>query len=358
MITLGRLRASALIVFILMPLPGAAQENGRWEVEVHGGGIASSTFSGGSTQLPGSAVFTASSGRTSRRVSSWFFGEGASLLSPVGAQLGVGSGMTPLDAVLTGGLADRAPGGHAGIRISRSVSPWLAVELTFDYSVAPVEIDAEAAALIDASSASFASTWSGIVDTGPFANAVVDSTRVVSTREGRQTFATGTLNFNLRSGGRVIPYLVAGGGLVSTLGDSPRATLEGRYQFDVASAWQVRESDRVVIRHETTRHGLAGVVGGGVKLMASRRWGVRLDARLYLSDTSSRTVLDANPEVATLTPAGQLSSVTSPSLQLSNNPTTGFPSSLSGPAVTEFTTFDASGIRPQLAISGGLLWRF
>ncbi len=92
--------------------------------------------------------------------------------------------------------------------------------------------------------------------------------------------------------------------------------------------------------------------------MASPRWGVRLDARLYLSDTASRTILEAAPASETLTPAGQLSSVTTPSLQLSNTPAAGFPSSLTGPEVSQLATFEVSGIRPQLAVSGGVLWTF
>lgn len=348
---------SLFLAWMLLSTAAAAQE-ARWEVEVHGGGILSSGVSGDSRQLPAASAFTASSGRTSRRVSSWYFGEGADLLTRVSAQLAGGPGLSPLDAVLTGALADPAAGAQLGFRVSRSLSPRLALEFTFDYSAAPAEIDVETAALLETSRASFVSSWTGILQTGPFVDADVAATSDVDRRGGRRTFATATLNVDLRTEGRLIPYLLAGGGVVSSVGEGPTARLEGRYAFDVASGWQGRELDRLSIRHDTTAHGFTGVVGGGVKWMATRRWGVRLDARLYLSDLTTRTILDANPEVATLTPVGQVSSVTFPSLQLSNNPITGFPSSLSGPGIEGVQTFEAGGVRPQLAITGGLLWRF
>jgi hypothetical protein len=280
------------------------------------------------------------------------------LLGQVTAGLGAGPQTTPLDGVLTGPLAERGTGAVVGFRVSRSLSPRFAIEFNFDYSSAPLEMDTDAAAAIEASRAAFVTAWNGVVDSGPFGDATVGATQVISTREGHQTFATGTLNINLRTEGAFIPYLALGGGVRSSIADTPGATLEGSYAFEVSSAWRARETDRVTVRHDAGGHGVVGVVGGGVKLMASRRWGIRIDARLHLGDAVGRTVLDADPDVLTATLAGQVSSITSPSLQLSNNPSSGFPSSLSGPEVTEFTTFGLDGFRSQISLSGGLLWRF
>ncbi len=355
-----RLLVPSLCTLLLTSTAARAQSGEeRWEVEVHGGGMVSQSGTGGSGLLPGpTSTFRASSGRTSRRVSSWFFGDGAQLLSQVSTQLGAGSGITPLDSVLTRRFATRRAGAQFGFRVSRSLSPRFAIEFNFDYGLAPLKIDADSVAAIEASRAAFVATWNGVIDSGPFSDATVGSTQTIRASERHQTFATGTLNVNMRTEGTVIPYIAVGAGVVSGIGDAPRATLEGTYGFDVSSAWRGQETDRIMVRHDAGRHGFVGVVGGGVKLMASRRWGIRVDARLHLSETVARTVLDANPDVATFTPAGQVSSVTSPSLQLSNDPATGFPSSLSGPEVTDFTTFDAGGFRPQLSVSGGLLWRF
>ena len=361
MFSLPRCVGLCLCVCLLGPgLASGQSADGRWEVEVHGGGLVSSGVSGGTSQLPAAAEpFTASSGRTSRRVSSWYFGDGAQLLSQVSTQLGAGAGIASLDSVLTSPLAERGrSAAQFGFRVSRSLSPRFAFEFSFDYSLTPLEVSPGTIAAIESSGETFATTWNALVGAGPFSDATVASRQTIDIRGGRQTFTTGTLNFNLQTEGRVIPYVAVGAGVVSSVGETPSVRLEGSYGFEVSSAWRLLETDRVVLSHDAGSHGLVGVVGGGVKLMVSRRWGVRVDARVHLSDTIARTVLQADPDVATLTPAGQLSSVTSPSLQLSNDPATGFPSSLSGPEVTEFTTLDVGGFRPQLSVSGGLLWRF
>ena len=165
-----RLLVLSLCTLLLTSTAARAQSGEeRWEVEVHGGGMVSQSGTGGSGLLPGpTSTFTASSGRTSRRVSSWFFGDGAQLLSQVSTQLGAGSGITPL------------------------------------------EIDADSVAAIEASRAAFVATWNGVIDSGPFSDATVGSTQTIRASERHQTFATGTLNVNMRTEGTVIPY-VAGG---------------------------------------------------------------------------------------------------------------------------------------------------
>ena len=67
--------------------PAAAQtaDSGKWEIEFHGGGLLPANPNGGSVSLPGSGeVFTTPTSAglailtpSSRRESSWYFGDGA-----------------------------------------------------------------------------------------------------------------------------------------------------------------------------------------------------------------------------------------------------------------------------------------
>jgi hypothetical protein len=117
----------------------------------------------------------------------------------------------------------------------------------------------------------------------------------------------------------------------------------------------------------TTRHTLAGVLGGGVKYHVSSRWGLRFDARVALSKAAANTDLDATPNVARLTPAGRGALGGTPSIQFSNNstdPVTSMgvtavaASSLTGPPLSGHRTFTGSGAMSQTNVTIGVFWRF
>src|SRR5262245_7655136 len=82
-----------------------------WELEVHGGFLAASRPTGGTGSLPAPGPgFTTISGSPSRRESSWYFGDGASLFNEVNARLGGNGRIVALDPVLRGAALER-PGG-------------------------------------------------------------------------------------------------------------------------------------------------------------------------------------------------------------------------------------------------------
>ena len=155
----------------------------------------------------------------------------------------------------------------------------------------------------------------------------------------------------------MIPYLTVGAGVKSSGGDTPKTTIVGAYRFVFNGTTPVNETDSVTIRH-AAGNSLVGILGGGVKYYLSPRWGVRFDARWYLSRNAIDNLVDANAIVTPGSPAGSVASATSPAIQFGNSPSTGIRSSLSGPALTGFRTFEGGGLQNQLSLTAGLLWRF
>jgi hypothetical protein len=155
----------------------------------------------------------------------------------------------------------------------------------------------------------------------------------------------------------LIPYLTVGAGLVSSSDETPATTIAGAYQFVFNGSTPIKETDSVTIRN-TTGKALVGILGGGIKYYFSTRWGVRLDARWYISRNAIDNVVDASPAVTPGSPAGSAASFTSPAIQFSNSPSTGIQSTLGGPPLTGFRTFEGGGLQNQLSATAGLLWRF
>jgi len=154
-----------------------------------------------------------------------------------------------------------------------------------------------------------------------------------------------------------------------THGPSPTVTLVGDYQFSLAGVTPppplplvgFHETDTVTVR-SSVKNALAGVLGGGLKLALSDRWGLRVEVRDYVNRSTASTLTDATPIPAAL--ATPTSGVLSTVLMLSTNPALQFstrsdvPSNLSGPIITGFKTFSGTGIESHLNITAGLFYRF
>lgn len=357
---------SALVPLLLMslvPLAAAQSNDGRkWEVEFHGGGILTSNPNGGTVSLPSPAEsFAAGPGfPTTRRVSSWYFGDGATLVNQVSAAspFNLALKITPLDPVLGGALADRRPGASLGARVSRRLNDRLTAEFSVDYSLARLKITSEGRAGIEASRASFLAVFSQFQTTSPtvFQQARVASNADIADGNARQVISTGVLNINLKAEGRLVPYAAVGGGVISNLGTSPSATLAGNYQFLYLNAFPINESDTVRVRASRAGHAFVGVFGGGVRWQAARRWGVRLDVREHLSRNDASTLVDANPATVAAIPSAFFFSTTNPSIYFSNRSSS--PSSLSGSPLDGVQTFRGSGIQSRTSITVGAFWRF
>jgi hypothetical protein len=339
---------------------GCAQRSiPRWEIEFHGGGEFSnlpSGGSGGSLPAPGPS-FTTTVGTTSRRNSSWYFGDGATLLNQVVAALGATRNIAPLDPVLTSRVVEARNGPSFGFRASGAITPRFSAEFTFDYSLASFQLTRAALDGIEASRASFEPAWNALIATGPFMRPAVTSVTEIEEGDAKQLFSTGTLNINLKTTGSVIPYAAVGAGLVHNVGSMPGASLRGNYQFQPFGVFTVNETDLVALR-SSIDEGFVAVFGGGLKYFVSRRWGVRFDARAYVGSGDTVTLMDASPRPSALTvPSGVTASFTTPSVQFSNNGNLG-PSSLAAPQIRDFETFVSRGRQTRLHVTAGVFVGF
>jgi hypothetical protein len=353
----------------------------KWEIEVHGGGAFGSNPSGGTGSLPPAGpTFTTSTFNPSRRASSWYFGDGAALMNAINASFPGNTApgrITPLDPVLTQRGATWGNGGGFGFRVSRTITPRFSAEFTLDAALAQLKLTDSLLAGVEASRASFIAAWNdqtGLVKTGGgvvFITPSFSSVAAISDKQGRDIFTTGALRIDFPSRRRFVPYATVGAGVISHTGGAPSVTLTGNYAFQALNnffvpgqpfslRFQVNETDNATIRVvPASSHPFVGVFGGGVEVPVSPRWGLRVDARAYVSRNTFDVLVDANPQVAVSTPAGFIASTLSPSMQFSNNPTvTNQQSTLSGAPISGFKTFSGSGTPVQVSIAFGYFVRF
>jgi opacity protein-like surface antigen len=314
---------------------------------------------------------------TSRRESSWYFGDGAILFdqaatalaaNPVAMTAPFAARVVTLDPVLGRSLGEIRRGGIFGARVSRALNARFAAELSFDYGLARLDITKENSQAIEATRSSFATAFTGLItsNTGRTLRGL-SSTAELERASARQLVTTGALLVNLRTTGGLTPYATIGVSLLSIVGDRPSASLTGNYQFSNATGAIFNETDNVTVRDARDRTSLAGIVGGGVKYHVARRWGLRLDARVSLSRSSTITLVDAVPNVSLgQLPAGRVTLNANPTIQFGNSSNavtaigvTGIaPSTLSGAPLTGFRTWSGSGVSSQTNITAGIFWRF
>jgi len=352
--------------FMLLAVAGPAAADARWEVGCQGGGMVSSQPSGGAGSLPAAgAPFTTVTNLPSRRVPSWFFGDGAALLNQVSAARGSSATIAALDPVLTTSVIRRDSAGSFGCRAGREITPRYAAEIAVDYTRGGLTYTDAALAGIEASRAGFISAFSAPLPPGPEGlTPVVSATASAEIDEpnGHQVFATGVLNINLRTAGRIIPYASVGGGVIVNRGGAPGATLTGNYGLTrppgapMAGMVTHDETDAVTVRHAFERRALVGVVGGGVKYAVTPRWGVRFDVRAHLSRSRINTVVDARASVPTLPSAAVRVLGANPAIQFSASAAA--TPTLSAPPLDSFETFRGRATQTQTNIAAGLFLRF
>jgi len=363
-LTLGRWLLLGLLFVAAAASPGWAQgANIRgWEVEAHIGGAFGGGATDGTTSLPAAGQeFITFSGRPSRAVSSYYFGDGAALFNQAIAGFFGGAALpriTPLDSVLSAGA--KAKSGVAyGFRVGHPITARFGAEFSLDVAHGGIELSDDTLAGVEATRASFVAGFNGLISTGGgiiFTNPNVTSVATIEEDGGRQIFTTGALTINVATFGRFTPYATVGAGVVTNTGDLPSVALVGNYQFRVGGIAPVNDTDTVNVRMVTDKHAFVTVLGGGVRMLGSDRWGVRADLRAYLSKNSTDTLVDATPNVATLTPNIPIASGTNPSIQFSNDRFSR--SSLSGPALDGFTVFKGSGTRVRVTATVGYFVRF
>jgi hypothetical protein len=346
---------------------------GRWEVEFHGGGGFERAASDGSGALPPAGpTFLTYLGTTTRRASTWYFGDGALLLNQINTTFPptvVSGRVTPLDPVLQSAAAARTSGASLGVRVGRAINRRLGVEFTLDAARGRAAFSDDALDGIEATRASFINALNernGLLASGlgiVFINPRLTSEATIDDERGRQVFTTGALTINLKQRGRVIPYATIGAGVVTNVGDLPRATIVGNYRFDslgaAAGYFPVNETDTVALSVVTAhQHPLVTVFGGGARILGSNRWGLRADVRAYISRNTLDVMVDATPQVVASSPLGAIASTFVPSIQFSNIFGFGVDSTLSGSRIDGFKTFSSSGTAVHVSVSAGYFVRF
>ena len=342
------------------PQPGS-----HWEIEFHGGGALANTPTSGSSNLPnpGPVIPTLAGPNSSRAVPSFFFGDGALLYNQFVANSGVASltnSITPLDAVLNNSIVRRRNGALFGGRISRDLTPRFSLEGNFDYSLGQLGVTSGGLLNIQATSDSWAAAL--VQPTSPpgcpacTANTTT-STVTLRNDEGHNYMLTGAVNINALTSGRWIPYFTVGVGLLGNTGDTPSATLVGSNQFTFGGR-TFSLTDTATLQSTVASHSFVGVVGAGVKYYVTPRWGIRVDLRDYISSNSISTLLSAGPTLGGAPPGCAVYGATVPTLQFCTPGAVGQVATLSGTPITNFHSFSGSGAMHQIAVTGGVFYRF
>jgi hypothetical protein len=312
----------------------------------------------GTATLPpaGPPLITSGPTNPSRRVPTWFLGDGALLLNGVNAEFGVASRIAPLDAAIaTLGLSGtNAPA--FGVRVRRVVSDRLTLELSADMMPGSRELSPELLDAVEAARASFVSAFSGLLASGPFINPSVNAAAAVTNGSSRDLATTLAAQWMFKAGS-LQPYVSLGGGLVHNAGDLPVITLTGNYRFNIQGTVPINETDVLRLRYDQGT-ALVGLVGAGVRRALSDRLGFSLDARLLLGQQTLTLRLDSTPTVAPGTPEGFVESFSTPAIQFSNSKNTGRESSLSGEPLNGFKAFSTNGLQTRYIVSAGLFLKF
>ena len=357
--------AAALAVvtsFAFMSSPARAQDapSGKWELDVHGGFASATSPSDGSPgTLPASTpLSTFPFSQPSRRISSWFFGDGAALINSVNSILAPASRLTAIDPVITSSAASRDSGANVGVRVARRIGSRYFAEATVDFAHTPLRFSQKALDGIEASRATFVTAFRDLFMSGPSPNPNVTAPVDLNEGSGREVITTGVFGVDLLTRGRLIPYVVGGGGVAHVTGDPPSATITGNYGFTIPfpGVPPVNETDKLAIRLTQDANSPVAVFGGGFRFVVSPRWGVRFDVRASVGGGASDVVIDATPSVTTGSPSVLLVTPTIPSAVFSTSTTQN--SSLSGPVISGLKTFSGSGSSLRTNVVGGVYFRF
>lgn len=351
---------AALIAAFGIAVPPARAQSGtahKWEIEFHGGAASATAPTGGSAAtLPPGVNFTTPALTQGRRVSSWLFGDGASLLNLLNATLAPSAKFTALDPVLGTAAVSRRSGGSVGFRLGRRIGSRYFADFNVDYARTPLRFRQEASDGIEASRRTFITAFRGLFLSGPSANPNVTAAVTITEPSGAEMITTGVFGVDLATRGRLIPYAVGGAGIAHSQGGGPEALFVGTYDFTVAGFLGINETDRVTIRGATRANSPVAVFGGGFRYAASPRWGIRADVRFHAGGVKHDVLIDAHPSVVTSNPAVIFISPTTPSAVFSSSSLT--PGSLTGPAIAGLRTFAGSGSSVRTNIAAGVYLRF
>lgn len=347
----------------LSPITASAQTpERRWQAEVVGGLSFFDLPTSGDAALPspGPSLTTSSPTNPSRRVPTWFLGDGASLVNGANAEFDIASRLAPLDDALGSLGLSGANAPVMGLRVRRTLNSRWSLDVSTELWTGSTEISPALLDAVDVASASFETAFAGLLSTGPFVSTTVSSAVSIDDRTSRELAVIASVRYHVLTGA-LAPYITVGGGVITRMGELPSITLTGDYAFRVqvnqAPVTAYAESDSLTLRFDQAA-GPVGMAGAGFRRDITGRVGLSLDGRVYLSKDTLSLRLDSRPSVTTATPAGFIESFTAPSVQFSNNSSTGRASSLSGTPLNGFKAFTTSGLQTRYAVTAGIFVKF
>lgn len=340
------------------PKTPLAADTNRWEIEFKVRLGTSVVTADGAGSLPGAgAAFTTVGNSETRRVTSWLFGDGASLLNDVLASLGRPERVLALDALLNSAAVEHSTDNGFGVRISRRLRKNLWIEVDGDYSRATFALlPSIVPGLLDTHE-SFANAFSGLVASAQgaaFFNPALDSQVLTGDGEGHEVVLTGALRWEFGGWTRLKFYLLGGGGIAWGMGGA-RAVLAENYSFGLPSGARIDETDTVNMDF-SGGIGLVATGGGGMRFRVTRGSGVRVDVRALLVQNHVNTLVSTTPTVLLSQPADAIWSSLTPGIQFSTDPA--HDSNLSAPALSQFKALSGSGFKPRYALSLGYYFTF
>lgn len=351
---------------IAMPQPNSKRwENAhRWEFDVAFGKLSGAQPLTGTpiALFPVADPFNTANGFPTRYVSSWMFGDGALLINQQATGftfVQVLDRMTTLDPVLTSVSLQRTENQSIGARVAYRISSLVSAEATFTATPGTIDFTPDAIRGIEATRASFVRVWEGLIATGQgmFTDSAVSASSTIGNRtSSMRTAATAGIEVRLAKNTRVVPYLTAAAGLMRWTGTLPEATIDGQYSFRLLGMSPLSERDVVRIHYQMKEVTPIVVLGGGVKIFATARHGIRADVRVRISDNSLTTLVDAAPGTVPGDPAFAIASFSYPAVIFSNMP--GVRGNLSGPPVSSLVTFSGTGREIQTSIAVRYFVRF
>jgi hypothetical protein len=338
-----------------------------WEIDVHGGVLTSTNPTTGTSALPAAGPDIPINGPFStsftRRVPSWYFGDGATILNQI---LGARSParIVPLDPVLQSRVVERQSGTSVGVRVDRSLTPRFSVEFALDGAQGPLALRSTARDLVTTAQAGFLSTWNMLLNTPLGSSQVVTADATLDDKRGRQIVTTGALLINLLSSATFTPYVVVGAGYIAARDGAPSITVVGNYDFMFPPVQitpiprsHFNETDTVKIQ-AVVANSMTWVFGGGIKYAVGERWGVRADLRDHVNRDVIRTTLTTTPNTAFTGSTGTVTfafTQNSPLIVFSSSP---LALSTLSTSIADFRTFAGRGFANQVNASAGVFWRF
>ena len=339
----------------------------HWDIDVHVGALMPTNPTSGTSTLPAPGPDIPLNGpfpAITRRVPSWYFGDGASILNQI---LGPRSPVriAPLDPILQSRIVERQAGASFGFRVDRSLTRRFGAEFALDEAQGQLKVRQATDDQVSASQASFLAVWNMVLNAPSAGLQVVTSDTTLDGKRGRQLVTSGALLINLLSSDTFTPYVAVGAGYIAARGGTPSIRLTGDYDFRLQlpivlptpPQLHFNDADNVTIQ-TVAENSFTWVFGGGAKYALGSRWGVRADLRDHVNRDVVRTTVTTTPKSAStgttstatfaLAPNAPLLIFSSSPLALSTLSTT----------IADFQTFKGHGIVNQINASAGMFWRF